>query len=156
MQKGFVLAASVTQISEKINQRFIRFEVIMVTHSAAARTQKKLFQHNLHPRPKEFGASFTLTRALQLGTQGRQPSLCQCGSMGKAEQSQTVTSAVTISGCDVSLAYFPPIASTSFYTQRLSAPAMLVAGMIKQVLFRIPNPPLLQSQVHRTSECGES
>lgn len=90
--------------------------LLVVPFSQAARTQKRLFENEPQPRPKELGESFTLTRTLQLGTQGRQHSLCQCGSVGKAEQSQTVTSAVTISGCEVLLPYFPPTASTSMHT----------------------------------------
>lgn len=75
--------------------------LLIIRSSQAAWTQKRLFKNK--PRPKEFGESFALMTAFQLGTQGRQPSLCQCGSVGKAEQSQTVTSAVTISGSEVLL-----------------------------------------------------
>lgn len=79
----------------------------------------------------------------------------QCGS--EAEQSQTVASAVMISGCVVQLPYFPPPLSPSLNrTQRLSAAA--VAGMIKQDLLVILSPSLLlpQRQVHSTSERSES
>lgn len=79
----------------------------------------------------------------------------QCGS--EAEQSQTVASAVMISGCVVQLPYFPPPLSPSLNrTQRLSAAA--VAGMIKQDLLVILSPSLLppQRQVRSTSERSES
>ena len=49
--------------------------------------------------------------------------------MSKAEQSQTVTSAVTISGSEVLLPYFPSMVSTSFHTQRLSAAEAVVDGV---------------------------